>query len=660
MKANETKLQELIQGVIQFVVPLFQRPYTWGNKNEWKVFWDDVVELYNQEKTREHFIGSIVTMPAESVPEGVTKYLLIDGQQRLTTVFVLLTVIRDKHRINGDSELADEINETYLINKFKKNKDYYKLLPTHKYDDRTTFFSVLDSSNGNSDHNIFKAYQFFERKIRQQEFDLQKLTSIIVNYLTAVSIVLGKNDNPYLVFESLNAKGTPLNAADLIRNFFFMRINVDSQEEFYNSFWTPMERRLADSLTEYIRHFLMKDGTIVSKGDVYFTIKDKVTADNAIAYLKELNEFSGYYEKLLNPEKEQDIEIRQMLLRLNRIEVTTSYPLLLNFFSYYNNNIISSKTLAFLLKILENYLIRRFISAKPTRELNKLFPSIIKSLAGINIDDISEKFKEQLTVKGYPRKYEFDDRFLSMKFYGGADLLTKTRLILESIESSFEHKENVSFKNLTIEHVMPQTLNEEWQNYLGEDWADTHDVYLHTIGNLTLTAYNSELSNYNFDKKKEIFNKSHLEINKYFSEVEFWNKDEIENRAKYLLERANQVWEYFGYESVAVSNEIVTGSTPTSLKILGQSFSVKTWRDVLQKTLEVVIDLEPEKMVLIENEYPRFVGKNKNKFRAIKELPNGYYFEVHLSAQSIYKLCNQIIDTIGLTSEDWQLTYSNL
>jgi len=654
MQAKETKLQDIIEGTKQYVIPLFQRTYSWTPK-EWEVLWNDLVELCEMENPRTHFIGSIVNMPTVSVPEGVAKYLLIDGQQRLTTIFILLTLLRNKARENLNTRFADEINNTLLVNQYKDGADYYKLMPTQV--DRSTFHNLINGVSNGVENQLTKAYVYFEKKLKQVELEPEKLKKVITSYFSVVSIVLDADDNPYLVFESLNAKGRPLTQADLIRNYFFMRIHIDQQETVYRDYWQPMQTALNDDLTEYIRHYLMKDGNIVKQGDVYYALKESVSSSNAIDYLKELKTYSVYYQKLKYPEFESEPELQKRFRRLNRIEVTTAYPLLLYFYSNYANEKISKSDFVTILKTLENFLIRRFVCNIATNQLNKIFPTVYQAITSKYSEDIVEGFKTILQSKGYPKDNEFFLRFKETKFYGGGDRVIKTKLILETIEESFAHKEIVPFENLTVEHVMPQTLSEWWQEHLGEDWDETHELYLHTIGNLSLTAYNTELSNDDYHTKKGTFNESHLELNKYFEEIPSWTRTEIEDRAESLAKKALEIWNYFGHEnSTPTDIQEVTGTTPTGLKILGQHFDVKTWRDVLEQTLNVVADLEPEKFEIIAHNFPRYVGKDKNKFRAIRQLENEYFIEVNLSAQSIQKLCYQAMETIELTSDEWEVS----
>ena len=266
MQAKETKLQDIIEGTKQYIIPLFQRTYSWTHK-EWEVLWKDIMELYSSDDPKPHFIGSIVNLPTVSVPEGVSKYLLIDGQQRLTTIFVILAILRDMAEASGKPRFSKEIHETLLVNAFKEELDYFKLLPTQA--DRGIFEKIINKTPLNGDNTpLVAAYGYFERKLKQESLDIEKLKKVVANYFSVVSIVLDGNDNPHLVFESLNAKGRPLTQADLIRNYFFMRIHVKTQEDVYKTYWLPMQQLLGDRLTEYIRHYLMVNGAIVKQTDV--------------------------------------------------------------------------------------------------------------------------------------------------------------------------------------------------------------------------------------------------------------------------------------------------------------------------------------------------------------------------------------------------------
>ena len=521
----------MIEGAKQYVVPHFQRPYSWDKKH-WQDLWNDLVELSEESQHRIHFIGSIVTMPSQSVPEGVPKFVLIDGQQRLTTLLVLLAVIRDNAAALPGT-LANQIDDLLLFNKYQEGLDEYKLLPTQK--DRNAFTRLMKKEPVQDENQIARSYNFFEKKVRSRpNIELNTLKKVIVGGLGLVSIILERDDNPYLIFESLNAKGRALTQADLIRNYFFMKMDPDEQERNYTAYWEPIEKRLQnptqkrgekDDLTEFLRHFLMKDSSIVRQGDVYIEMKARVDPPSAsptaiVDFLKTINTFSGYYERLLHPEREPNPKLRERLERLNRIEVTTAYPFLLNLYHDLSESTLSEPQATAILDVLENFVIRRYVCNVPTNSLNKLFPALYAQAK--QADTLLEGVKNVLSARNYPRDSEFVDRFISAKLYAVGERTTRTKLILERLEASYEHLEPVKFDTLTIEHVMPQTPTSWWKNHLGENWEDVHSRWIDTIGNLTLSGYNPSLGNADFPYKRSIYAKSHLEITRYFANKEKW------------------------------------------------------------------------------------------------------------------------------------------
>jgi uncharacterized protein with ParB-like and HNH nuclease domain len=543
MYANQTDIQKIFGGVQQYVIPLFQRPYSWDTK-QWGALWQDLIELCEDAKPRNHFIGSIVTMPSKSVPEGVTKFILIDGQQRLTTLLILLAVIRDKAR-KLPGNLADKIDDLLLKNRHQDGPDIYKLLPSQV--DRVSFSAIMDSRILLKEGQIARAFELFAKKLRlQTDVGLEQLHTIICKNLALVSIVLDRDDNPYLIFESLNAKGEPLTQADLIRNYFFMRIHVQLQEKMFNDFWGPMQEQLGEDLTEYIRHFLMRSGENVKKSDIYYTLKESIedrTDEEIVAYLQEVASFSKYYANLLDPGGEKSPKIAARMVRLNRFEATTAYPFLLNVYNDYESGRLSEDDFAAVLDVLEAFLIRRFICNVPTHGLNRTFAALYGQAQGA--DKLLDGVKQVLRDKNLPSDQEFRELFVTGKLYGGGERLGKAKLILERLEMSLEHKEAIDPTLLSIEHVMPQTPSEWWKMELGDDWEATHSTWLDTVGNLTMTGYNPELSNSDFPTKKEILSKSHVELSRYFAQIETWDEQAISRRGEMLAEQALQIWPDF-------------------------------------------------------------------------------------------------------------------
>jgi len=371
---------------------------------------------------------------------------------------------------------------------------------------------------------------------------------------------------------------------------------------------------------------------------------------------KELARFATYYEKLLKPEKETNTKIQRALQRLNRIEVTTAYPLLLNFYEDYAHCRISAEEFVVLLEVIENFIIRRFVSNIASNQLNKVFPTLYRQIKDKYAENSIEGLKSVLQTRYYSKDVEFRQRLLDTRLYGNGDGAIKTKLILESIEEFYQHKEQVNFDNLTIEHIMPQTLTEGWREELGDDWAVRYDLLLHTLGNLTLTGYNSALSNSSFEEKKELLKESHLEMNKYFKHKHSWRYEDIEQRANDLADTALAIWPYFGEDKIERGIQKKGSITsPKVLSIFGEIFAVQTWRDVLEQTMNVIADMEPEAFEKIQKQFPRYIGTDKSRFRETRNLKNGMFIEVNLSSHDVQKLCLQALVTAGLTANDWEI-----
>jgi hypothetical protein len=544
MHANPAKAQTIIDGIRQYVVPLFQRPYCWGGRH-WETLWADVLELYEDEMPRNHFIGTIVTMQAKSRPEGVSKYTLIDGQQRLTTILLLLAAVRDRARLTPGT-LGDKIDNLLLKNCYQQGDDVYKLLPTHQ--DRAAFFAVMQGQPRLAGASITQAYDFFWQQLAKSNVDLDRLHTAIVQRLVLVSIVLDTADNPYVIFESLNFKGEPLTQADLIRNFIFSNIETTKQEQVYAAHWQPMQDRLGeDNLTEYIRHYLTREGRIVKQGEVYYSLQESArdrSTEGMTVYLQHLAAASVHYAKLLDPDRESSQKIAPRLRRLTRFDVTVVYPFLLNVYLGYEAREVTEVEFAEILDVLENFLVRRYICGTPTHGLSRTFATLYAQ--AIRGGPLLDNVKAILRDRSYPRDAEFRERFVTFRLYGPGERQMKARLILDRLEESFAHKERVDFSRVSIEHVMPRTLTEWWRTHLGPDWALTHETWLDTVGNLTLTAYNAELSNDDFITKRDLLGRSHIELNRYFTGMAKWDDSSISRRGEQLADRALSIWPDFG------------------------------------------------------------------------------------------------------------------
>jgi len=657
VKASEANLRSILEGNKQFLVPLFQRTYSWGKK-EWDTLWGDLEELNEEAHQRNHFIGSAVTIPQNSAASGVAKFLLIDGQQRLTTILIILALLRDRAKELPDNSLGDEINDSFLANRYKKGSDHWKLLPTQT--DREAYTQIMDGEPITQQTQIGKAAAYFSKRLSEKNApDLEALQTIVPSKLTLVDIKLDRDEDPYLIFESLNAKGRPLTQADLIRNYFFMKIPDEQQQErFYALFWQPMQDSLGATLPEAIRHFLMRNGTTIKQGDTYLALKEEVEEKSPAAtgdYLQDLARFAGYYAKLLYPDQETQHDLRTRLKHLNRLEVTVAYPFLLNVYDDYAQNKITAANFATILELLENFILRRAVCNVPRGGLNRIFPLLYVQAS--QTESLVAGVRDNLATKNYPDDADFREAFTSCIMYGNGARYVRTKLILERLETATGNKEMVPFANLSVEHVMPQTLTPWWKDHLGADYEQVHALWLHTIGNLTLTGYNSELSNSDFSQKRSLFAESHIGLNDWFQQIDKWNDEAIRIRAEALAERALAIWPSFGKTQLPLRGSIsgITGKMPVRLVILDQIFPVTTWRDVLQHTLQMISNHDEDNFLAIAEKFPKYISRDKNDLRTTRQLTNGFFIETNMSALSVDRLCRQVAELAELSVEDWRV-----
>lgn len=666
MKANESKLQPILEGVKQYVVPLFQRSYSW-KKKRWQTLWDDLLEIYDEDDNREHFIGAIVTMPIEMSPEGVNKFLLIDGQQRLTTFFLILAAMRDT-AVNKDNILPEQIEDLYLINKWETGVNRFKLFPSQT--DREIFSQIIERKTPSDVKNsVFTAYNFFKRKLNGKalngkSLDLNRIHKILMQQFVIVSIVLNEDENPYLIFESLNAKGEPLTQADLVRNYILMRIkDADDQEVAYRDFWLPMQANLRNEQTNFIWRYLNKNGTFVRQNAIYEAIKKRLAKKDSgevIDSLIVMHTYSEYYTCLINPDKEPKKILRKRLHRINTWEVKTAYPFLLNIYHDYANERITDVEFCKILDMLESFVIRRFFCRVPTNILNKLFIALYSSL---DVENIIESLQAALLRQNWPNNIEFSQSFERFPIYSSGT--KKCRHILESLEESLlENNEPVDMKypKITIEHIMPQTLNEDWEQTLGTDTANTHALYLHTLGNLTLTGQNSSMGNLAFYKKGKTFAKSSFVLNKKLAKLAWWDAGKIKQRAHDLGQVAIELWQYPRIESIGQDRQYSvddpTGYKPNNFTLFNKRHEVDTWLEMLLTVLRLLAqkhgaEFAPKALAIKINKRAYIVVSPDVLISPMKIEGSDLWVEANQSSKSILQLLNQTMELFGYNDDEF-------
>jgi len=352
METSPATVIQYFNGEKQNLIPLFQRPYQWM-KNSWEGLWNDLMTQYQTDGVGNHFMGAIVSAPAVSTPIGVNKYLIIDGQQRLTTISILLCALRDHFASQDDDESrvrAKRIHGVYLINEHQNNDDFLKFVPTHV--DREIYKTIAVNVNGeindeNRNHLMVGCYRFFRKQIGNEAIDPVRLLITLEQKLQVVMINLSNEDDPYLIFEGLNFKGSPLTQADLVRNYILMRFQHSvapggKQETIYQNYWNPLEESLEDNLTDFLRHYAMlKNRVNIPQGGIYAAIKNQISSMNGIDLIeneiKDIFKYGKHYEKILCISNNFDDFLVTKLKNI-KTQTTTHCPLLLKLFELYSND----------------------------------------------------------------------------------------------------------------------------------------------------------------------------------------------------------------------------------------------------------------------------------------------------------------------------------
>ena len=569
MKAGPTTLKPLIEGQKQYRVPIFQRPYTWAG-DQLKQLWADILAQYEflwderQGSTHpvrsRHFLGSFVLAPVLTGAHDVSPHLVIDGQQRLITLFLALAALRDLES-ETDPAARAKYDRLYLKNEYASGLETYKVLPATA--DRAAFFARMDRTpEGASAGNITASFRFLEQSLRagppvaaiegRTEFDLELMRQVIVDRLAIIDITTEPDDNPYRIFASLNGTGVGLTQADLLRNYIFMLL-PNQGEEVYSSIWSPMESLLGseDNLEGLARVDLQRRGIDVTRDEVYRSHQERLEPlvgheDQMVDQVRELAQQAEFYARLVDPGHEPDLEVRGALLRLNRWGAQTTYPLIMHLYGLQKACKCTSEDLRLALTYIESFIVRRFLCQVPTNQLNRLFIELIKGVDGTS--PVGAAVRAELS--GVRRYWPTDEQVRAAvgirPFYlmGRAD---QRRMILERLEESCAHKEATPLASakLSVEHVLPQTLTPEWREELKKRREDPDGLFAelgHTLGNLTLTGYNPELGNSSFEQKRPIYAKSHLELTRKIADFERWGRKEIAERSAQLADRVVSIW----------------------------------------------------------------------------------------------------------------------
>lgn len=553
MDARKGNIFEILNGNKQFLIPVYQRFYSW-DIDQCKRLWNDIVEMQRKGKAG-HFVGSIVNIAEQAMPTGVQKYMIIDGQQRMTTLTLLLLALRDYAKNNpSDTTInARRIDNMLLKNEYESGEERYKLLLTET--DRDILISLVEEKPiaEGTRSRLIDNYNFFANKLADKEIQPIEVYESI-GKLQIVNITLERDvDDAQAIFESLNSTGKELSESDLIRNYVLMGLEPTEQTYVYEHFWRPMEQLFVYEtqgtvMDAFFRHYLtMKLSRIPKQGRVYeeFKLYHLNCEFGSIRELcQDLLEYARYYTNIVF-KRNSDSGLKKLYEDIVDLKMEVSYPFLLKIHHDCTEGLITSDELKDTLKLCISYVLRRAICEIPTNSMNKTFATFknyIKSDDYLN--SVKAFFVMQDTYKEFPDNDKFKGAFVSRDIYN----MRARNYILSRLEN-FENKGQSIIENYTIEHIMPQNknLSAEWRTDLGTDWQEIQKKYLHTIGNLTLTAYNSEMSDKSFIEKMNMpggFKESSLRLNRYVVLQKEWNEKHIQERANELAKKAESIWPY--------------------------------------------------------------------------------------------------------------------
>lgn len=560
MKATEAKLLDFLRKSPQFVIPIYQRTYSWTEK-ECKQLWDDIIRSGSSEDISAHFVGSIVYIEKGLYQvSSQSPLLVIDGQQRLTTVTLLLAGLAkaldkldESRREPVDGFSPRKIRNWYLLNPEEEGERHFKLLLSQT--DKSSLISIVDDSElpKEASLRVTENFSLFDSWIAGLKGDLDVLCKGLAK-LVVVDIALSRDqDNPQLIFESMNSTGRELSQADLIRNFILMGLEPQLQTRLYEQFWRPMEvdfgqEAYGTHFDGFMRHYLtVKTGDIPNVREVYEAFKKYARADATAkagveALVKDIRDFARYYCAMaLGAEK--DTELKFAFHDLRELKVDVAYPFLLELYHDYATGILSQEDFVAAVRLVEAYVFRRAICTIPTNSMNKTFATFTKALKK---DRYLESIEAHLLSLPSYRRFPVDDEFRR-------DLQTRDLYNFRSRSywlrrlENHGRKERVLVDEYTIEHILPQNenLSATWKKSLGPDWERIRQTWLHTLGNLTLTRYNSEYSDRAFVQKRDMpggFKESPLKLNAGLGQLDQWNEDAIKARAEKLADLATKVW----------------------------------------------------------------------------------------------------------------------
>ncbi len=601
MDARKGNIFEILNGNKQFLIPVYQRYYSWDIE-QCRRLWNDIVDMQKRNKAG-HFVGSIVNIAEQAMPTGVQKYMIIDGQQRMTTLTLLLLALRDYAIQHPEDTTINSrrIDNMLLKNEYEVGDERYKLLLTET--DRDILIRLVESKPipDGTKSRLIDNYKFFSGKIADRDLQPAEIYESI-GKLQIVNITLDRTmDDAQAIFESLNSTGKELSESDLIRNYVLMGLEPSEQTYVYEHLWRPMEQLFVyetqDSVMDsFFRHYLtMKLTRIPKQGRVYeeFKLYHLNCEFSTIRELcQDLLNYAKFYTDIVF-KRSNNAELKRLYEDIVDLRMEVSYPFLLKVHNDCAEGTITEDNLKEILRLCISYVLRRSICDIPTNSMNKTFATLRNSIRPDDyMNSVKAFFVLQDTYKEFPDNDKFMAAFMSRDIY----TMRARNYILSRLEN-FGNKAPIIIENYTIEHIMPQntSLSPEWQHDLGVNWKEIQKTYIHTIGNLTLTAYNSEMSDRPFMDKMNMpggFKESALRLNAYLVKLTEWNEDHIKERAQQLAAKAVQIWPYPSLTNAELAP--YTAEEKSAPKYTLETYDINAFTKILFETLDRrIMNLSP-------------------------------------------------------------------
>ncbi|MDP2166158.1 MAG: DUF262 domain-containing protein [Hydrogenophaga sp.] len=615
MKATEANLLKFLRKSPQFVIPIYQRNYSW-TADQCRQLWSDLMRAGRDEKVNAHFIGSIVYV--ERGLSSVTSQealLVIDGQQRLTTSTLLIAALAKHFEVKGLGELLEafsnkKLRNYYLLNPDEEGDRHFKLILSET--DKDTLLAILQNTPmpPEASSRINENYALFQELIATHQGELEAICQGLAK-LVIVDVSLDRaQDNPQLIFESMNSTGLELSQADLIRNYILMGLEPKLQTELYKTYWRPMERAFGQAayvvhFDAFMRHYLTaKTGEIPNVREVYVAFKSfaRGLKGDTRDLVTDIHAYASYYCAMALG-TEIDAALKQAFHDLRELKVDVAYPFLLDVYHDYKQGRLTSEEVLQVVRLVESYVFRRAICAIPTNSLNKTFAGLSRSLKKDRyLESVQATFLLLPSYRRFPSDEEFQRDIKLRDLYN----FRSRSYWLRRLENH-ARKERVVVEGYTIEHILPQNeaLSQEWQLEIGPDWQRVQQDWLHTLGNLTLTGYNSEYSDRPFAYKRDQvsdkdgnpvgFAHSPLKLNLGLGKVNKWDEAAIKARADRLAGDAAKVW-----GAPQLAHDVLEAYRPAAAKP-GQQYSltdhphlsVGPMRDLFEALRKSVLALDP-------------------------------------------------------------------